>query len=137
MDLRDDILALLEGEALGFADLVQYCRRPDGEVRAVLYAMADEGLVRRDLSGNRGQWSLGPAKRLTDEPPRQPLPTPTSTTTVVTRPRPAYLDQFETVWTPHRDAPSLTGGADGMGASLSGAAFMVGISGNRGRAGAQ
>lgn len=32
---------------------------------------------------------------------------------------------YETVWTPHRDAPSLTGDAPGLGTTLAGRSFRI------------
>jgi hypothetical protein len=100
-----DVLALLEDGPQALTALAGWLKAPDVVTDGVLQALRAQGAVKR-VSDDR--WAL--ASDAT--PAAGPL----------ARSREPELEVF---WRPHRDAPSLTGPAGGLGSTLSGHDFKV------------
>lgn len=123
---RDDVIALLEAGPEQPAQLASWLRQPLAAVRRVLRAMERDGLVA--FAGDGCARLSGQMSAVEPIAPPVVIPPPVvalEPARPVSPERQRELDQFEVTWTPHRDAPSLTGGAAGLGASLSGVPFSV------------
>lgn len=103
--MADDILALLEDGPKALGQLADWLHCSEVTVVNCLLALAAVGQVKRVSST---EWALR-----TDAAP------------VYVEPRQSRDDGLEVAWSPHRDAPSLTGEAAGLGSTLAGGEFMV------------
>jgi hypothetical protein len=102
---REDVLALLEDGPKYSLQLAEWIGASEIVVLNELFALRRTGDVKR-VHGDR--WALS----TNQEPALEFGPT-------------AAGVEYEVVWHPHRDAPSLTGGSPGLGTTLSSDGFSL------------